>query len=70
MRSLITRAVELGLDTRIPVELLGGAGRDNAIDAMVVAEAIQVGRAIVLTSEVDDLRDLTGTQNDVAIHPL
>ena len=107
VRALITRAVELGLDIRIPVsvlaetlrggardapvhrvrkavdvfatdesvgrlagELLGRAGRDNTIDAMVVAEAIHVGGAIILTSDVDDLRPLIGTRADVVVHPL
>lgn len=106
MRALLTRALELAVDVRIPVAvlaetlrggprdapinrvrnavdvfpteeatarlagvLLGRTAGDNAVDALVAAEAVRAG-ADVLTSDADDLRTLLAGQTRVTVIPL
>jgi predicted nucleic acid-binding protein len=50
--------------------LLGEAGSDSTIDALVVASAVEAGGAVILTGDPDDLRALTGDRLGVVIQPL
>ena len=50
--------------------LLGRTKRDDTIDALVVAEAIDRGGGVVLTGDVDDLRRLAAGHDEVVIQPL
>jgi predicted nucleic acid-binding protein len=52
---------------RIAGELLGQAGTSNTVDAMVVAEAIEAGRATILTGDRDDLMALSARHPYVTI---
>ena len=47
-------------------ELMGAAGTDDAVDAIVVAEALASIPAVVLTSDADDIRRLLGSEPDAA----
>jgi predicted nucleic acid-binding protein len=57
---------------RIAGGLLGRDGLDSchAVDASVVATAIRLGGAAVLTGDPDDLRSLARAHRNVAIVPL
>jgi predicted nucleic acid-binding protein len=50
--------------------LLGEAGSDSTIDAIVVASAVEAGGAVILTGDPDDLRTLAGDRPGVVIQPL
>lgn len=50
--------------------LLGEAGSDSTIDAIVVASAVETGGAVILTGDPDDLRKLAGQRPGVVIQPL
>ena len=52
---------------RIAGRLLAQAGTTDAIDALVVAEAIDRGGAIILTSDPADLRALAAGHPNVAV---
>ena len=52
---------------RLAGELLGRARRNNTIDALVVAEALSIGGAVVLTGDPDDLSALTDRAPGVQI---
>lgn len=63
------------LDQRIARTAGGLLGRDeldscHAVDASVVATAIRLGGAVVLTADPDDLRSLAREHRNVAIVPL
>lgn len=47
-------------------ELLAAAGTDDAIDAIVVAEALASVPAVIVTSDRPDMRRLLDTQSDGA----
>jgi predicted nucleic acid-binding protein len=55
---------------RIAGGLLGAARADNTIDALVVAEAIARGGAVVLTGDVSDLRKLAAGHPEVVLQRL
>jgi predicted nucleic acid-binding protein len=42
--------------------------RDRTIDALVAAEAVAVGPAVVLTGDLKDMSDLLHTQPQVRVH--
>lgn len=50
--------------------LLGAARSDATIDALVVASAIELGGAVVLTSDLGDLAPLAANHREVKISPL
>lgn len=50
--------------------LLGEARSDSTIDALVVASAVEVGGAVILTGDPDDLRALAGDRPGVVIQAL
>jgi predicted nucleic acid-binding protein len=52
---------------RIAGALLAAARSDATIDAIVVAHALQLGGAVVMTSDPDDLRSLAPHGSDVWI---
>lgn len=63
------------LDHRIARTAGGLLGRDgldscHAVDASVVATAVRLGGAVVLTGDPDDLRSLAREHHNVAIVPL
>ncbi|HEY6322095.1 MAG TPA: PIN domain-containing protein [Thermoanaerobaculia bacterium] len=53
---------------RIAGELLGRARSTATIDALVVAHAVEVGGAHVLTGDREDLARLTASHPEVRIH--
>lgn len=55
---------------RMAGRLLGEAGSDSTIDALVVASAVEAGSAVILTGDPDDLRPLAGDRPGVVIQPL
>lgn len=50
--------------------LLGQAGSDATVDALVVAQAVHAGGAHVLTGDADDLERLAAPHPEVRIQPL
>ena len=50
--------------------LLGEAGSDSTIDALVVASAIDAGGAVILTGDPEDLSALSGDRPGVVIQAL
>lgn len=49
-------------------EILGQAGSDKTVDAVVAAVAVaRPGRVVVLTSDVEDLRALTAGRGDITV---
>ncbi len=52
---------------RLAGQLLGAAGLNDAVDALVMAEAVRGGPCVVLTSDPDDLRALAGTRPYIRI---
>ncbi len=50
--------------------LLGEAGSDSTIDALVVASAVEAGGAVILTGDPEDLRALSGDRPGVVIQAL
>jgi predicted nucleic acid-binding protein len=50
--------------------LLGRADRSDTVDAIVVAEAIEAGKAGILTGEPADLTALADGERSVTIHAL
>lgn len=50
--------------------LLGSAGSDDTIDALVVASALAVGGGVLLTSDPDDLRRLAEGRHEVQVQAL
>lgn len=48
--------------------LLGVAGTNETIDALVVAGAIQIGGGRILTSDPDDMRRLARSTHEVTVH--
>lgn len=48
-------------------ELLGMSGLNDAADALVMAEALRRGPAIVVTSDPDDMKLLAGGRSSVRI---
>lgn len=50
--------------------LLGEAGSNATVDAVVVATAVEAGTAVVLTGDPDDLRALAAGRREVVIEPL
>ncbi|MGE0727088.1 MAG: hypothetical protein AB7O92_16695 [Acidimicrobiia bacterium] len=50
--------------------LLGAARSTSTVDALVVASAIEVGGAVVLTGDPDDLQPLADGHPEVVISPL
>lgn len=55
---------------RIAGGLLGQARSNGTVDAIVVASAIQLGGAVILTGDPEDLNLLASGHPDVVIHPL
>jgi predicted nucleic acid-binding protein len=57
---------------RLAGQLLGRDGLDSchAVDATVVATAVRLGGAVVVTSDPQDLRSLARQHPNVAIQPL
>lgn len=57
---------------RLAGRLLGRDGLDSchAVDATVIATAIRLGGAVVMTGDADDLRSLARDNPNVAIAPL
>ena len=55
---------------RVAGRLLGEAGSDATIDAIVVATALDAGGAVVLTGDPDDLGGLAGDRHGVLIESL
>jgi len=57
---------------RLAGQLLGRDGLDSchAVDAAVVATAVRLGGAVVVTSDPQDLRSLARQHPNVAIQPL
>ena len=67
------RVVPLDHSTaRVAGGLLGrdGLGSCHAVDASVVATAIRLGGAVVVTGDPTDLRRLARAHGNVAVHPL
>jgi predicted nucleic acid-binding protein len=50
--------------------LLGEAGSNATVDAVVVATAVEAGAAVVLTGDPDDLRALAAGRREVVIESL
>jgi predicted nucleic acid-binding protein len=50
--------------------LLGGARSANTVDALVVAHAVEAGRARILTGDREDLERLAAPHPEVSILPL
>lgn len=50
--------------------LLGRAGRRDVIDALVVAEAVELGGGRILTSDPNDLSDLASPHPEVRVEEL
>lgn len=55
---------------RIAGSLLARSGTSDAIDALVVAEAIFEGGGAIVTADVDDLARLTADQPEIDIVPI
>ncbi|HLG71001.1 MAG TPA: hypothetical protein VK009_11315 [Chloroflexota bacterium] len=51
-------------------ELLGSSELDDAADAQVMAEALRGGPCVLLTSDPEDMRALSGGQAAVRIIPV
>jgi predicted nucleic acid-binding protein len=67
------RVVQLDHRTaRVAGSLLGRDDLDSchAVDASVIATAIRLGGAVVVTVDPDDLRSLARAHRNVVIHPL
>lgn len=55
---------------RVAGALLGAAGSDGTIDALVVADAIERGGGVILTGDPDDLGRLAEGRSEVMIEAL
>jgi predicted nucleic acid-binding protein len=55
---------------RVARGLLGVAGSDATVDALVVASAIRLGGSVVLTGDPDDLHSLSVGQQEIVIRAL
>ena len=55
---------------RIAGRLLGAASSKETIDALVVATAIELGGAVVLTGDTRDMEALGAGRGDVVVQPL
>lgn len=55
---------------RVAGALLGAAKSSSTVDAVVVASALAVGGAVILTGDADDLRRLATNHDEVLIQPL
>ncbi|MFN2569471.1 MAG: PIN domain-containing protein [Candidatus Dormibacteria bacterium] len=55
---------------RLAGELLGGSQMSSATDALVMAEAVRSGNAILLTSDPNDMRRLARDRPSVVIVPV
>ncbi len=55
---------------RLAGVLLAESGSSSTIDALVVAEAIELAPSVVLTSDPDDLRQILGNRRNVRISAL
>ena len=55
---------------RIAGQLLGAASSKETIDALVVATAIELGGAVVLTGDTRDMEALGAGRGDVVVQPL
>ena len=67
----VLRLVDVSIPTsagiaRAAGELLGASGQSDAVDAIVVAEALAAAPAFILTSDHADLRAILGDQPDRA----
>jgi predicted nucleic acid-binding protein len=50
--------------------LLGSARRSDAVDALVVAEAIVIGGGVILTGDPDDLSVIAAGHAEIEIRPI
>jgi predicted nucleic acid-binding protein len=76
----VTRILNQGIDVlpvdrgtaRVAARILNEADLDScsAVDAIVVATAIRLGGALIVTSDSDDLSRLAMNHPDVEIQPL
>jgi hypothetical protein len=51
-------------------ELLGASGTSDAVDALITAEALRGGPALILTSDPDDMHRLVIGHESVRIVPV
>jgi hypothetical protein len=51
-------------------ELLGVSGTSDAVDALIMAEALRGGPALILTSDPDDMYHLADGHESVRIVPV
>jgi predicted nucleic acid-binding protein len=55
---------------RVAGGLLGSARSDATVDAVIVATAIEMGGAVILTGDPDDLDPLASGHPEVVVQPL
>jgi predicted nucleic acid-binding protein len=66
LKTVRTRPIGLRL-ARHAGELLGATGSDDAVDAIVMAEALRVRPSLLLTSDPEDMTRLVGGHRGVTI---
>jgi predicted nucleic acid-binding protein len=52
---------------RVAGELLGESGTTDAVDALIVAEALRAGPTVILTSDPEDMKHLIGDRPQLRI---